>query len=124
MDIGKRHEDPWPETKDIITHGTAGYMSISIFVPVPKSHGDDADGPSHVPEYRVACITERNPELGKAKSFILDSKHEAYCSRGRLYFPRLLIIQTSLKRESVTKCREGLCTGGMRDPLSKVNRHY
>lgn len=29
MDSGRRHEAPWPETKEVITHGTANRMSIT-----------------------------------------------------------------------------------------------
>lgn len=48
MDVLRRHETPWPETKDFITHGTARNMSISISVSlpsVPSPTKDDADRP-------------------------------------------------------------------------------
>ena len=43
MNAGRRYETPVSETKDLITKGTAGSMSmVLVLVPMSsKSHGDD-----------------------------------------------------------------------------------
>lgn len=58
--------------KDIITHGRASSMSISIFALVPFASeplGGDADRPRCVPKCAVDCLTEKNPELEKKQIF-------------------------------------------------------
>lgn len=47
MDAGRKHRTPGSETKDIVTHGIASNMNISIFVLGPLSFkwNFQCDGP-------------------------------------------------------------------------------
>lgn len=98
MNAGKRHKIPRSKTKDSLLLTATVVVRESAFVLSLGPHEAMQKGLDDIFVYSGG-ITEKNSELGKPKSFILDSKHTCplFWRRMLSYFPRLFTMETPLK---------------------------
>lgn len=112
MGSGRRHETPESENKTLIIRGTTRSMTAAYFhqFPLPPSPREVMWGPQAEATYpSLLQWTASKPAypLRGGRHDVCHTEEQANCSQlweEMIYFPKLLAIQTFLKRLSGTKC--------------------
>ena len=104
MDSGRRHETPWSETQDSITHVTENSMSIkshmSFLCPnVPQRWQKEPRGMLYM--QRIYVTARRTLNLGKSIFFIASSKQANLVSEKRNSFLNVTHDSTAPRRIQV-----------------------